>query len=130
MEQNREPRKIPTYIGLWQKKKKKNDRPVNKQYKNNYLSTWKKYKTRIISTGVPTVAQRVKNLTTVAWVSAVAQVWSSAQFIGLKDLALSELWLRFSLWLRNVHMPWVQPYKKKKKKKLEFPLWYSGNEPD
>ena len=30
-----------------------------------------------------------------------------------KDLALSLLWLRLDLWLRNFHMTWVQPKKKR-----------------
>ena len=67
--------------------------------------------------GVPTVMQWVKNLTAVALVTAKAQVVSLAQCSGLKDLALPQLWhrlllwLRFSPWLGNFHMPQVQPYK-------------------
>ena len=57
-----------------------------------------------MSTGVPAVAQWVKNLTTVARVTAEAQVQSLAQHSGLRDLALLQLQLRFDPWPRNFHM--------------------------
>ena len=56
----------------------------------------------------------------------------------VKDLALSQLWHRFQLWLgfdpwpRNLQVWQVQPKKKSRKKKkkeksiLEFLLWLSG----
>ena len=65
-----------------------------------YLQSVKKKKE---STGVPTVAQWVKNPT------AVAQVGSLAWHSGLKDPGLLPLRLGFSPWPRNFHMPWVQP---------------------
>ena len=64
------------------------------------------------------MAQWVKNLTTATQVTAELRVQSLAWHSGLKDLVLQQLWLRFiSLWPGNFHMPWVQPLKKKKKKK-------------
>ena len=55
--------------------------------------------------GVPTVAQWVKNLTAVAWVTAEVWVPSLAWHSGLTDLALLQLqhrsqlwWLRFNPW--------------------------------
>ena len=56
--------------------------------------------------GVPTVTQWIKNLTAAAQV-AVEVVSSQTQQGGLKDLALLQLWLRFSPWPGNFHMPWV-----------------------
>ena len=62
------------------------------------------------------MAQWVKNLTAEAQVTAESWVQSPAQHSGLKYPALlqlqcrSQLWLRFSLWPGNVHMPWVQPF--------------------
>ena len=44
------------------------------------------------------MVQRVKNLTAVAEV----QVQSQARPYGLKDLALPQLWLRFSPWPREL----------------------------
>ena len=44
--------------------------------------------------GVPTVAQWVKNLSAVARVSVEVQVPSPAQYSGLKDLAFLQLQLR------------------------------------
>ena len=49
--------------------------------------------------------------------------WSSLVVQPVKDLVLSLqqfgllLWLRFNLWSGNFHMLWVQPKKKKEKKK-------------
>ena len=57
------------------------------------------------------MAQWVKNLTAGAWVPSLAQC------NGLKGLALLQLQLRFNPWPKNFHMPRVQPFKKKKKKK-------------
>ena len=57
------------------------------------------------------MAQWVKNPTAVAQVSTEAQVQSLAWHSGLKDLELlqlhhrSQLWLRFSPWPWNFHMP-------------------------
>ena len=73
--------------------------------------------------GVPALVQRVKNLIAAALVTKEAWVWSLAQHSGLKDLALlqlwcrSQLWLRFSPWPGNFHMPQMWLGKKKKKKK-------------
>ena len=44
------------------------------------------------------MAQWVKNLTAVGWVTMEAWVQSLAQCSGLKDLALLQLWLRFNPW--------------------------------
>ena len=61
--------------------------------------------------GDPTVAQWVKNLTRAAWVTAEVWVLSPAWHSGLKDPVLLPLscrlllWLRFSLWPGNFHIP-------------------------
>ena len=47
-----------------------------------------------VFSGVPTVAQWVKNLSAVARVSVEVQVPSPAQYSGLKDLAFLQLQLR------------------------------------
>ena len=67
--------------------------------------------------GLPTVLQWVKNPTSVAQVIVEAWVWSLAQYSGLKDLMLPQLqhrllqlWIRFSPWPGNIHMPWPWPY--------------------
>ena len=62
-----------------------------------------------IKIGVPTVVQWVKNLTTVAPITAEVRVQSLAQHGGLKDLVLLQLWLGFDLWPRNFHILWVWP---------------------
>ena len=68
------------------------------------------------------MVQQVKNLTAMAQVAVEAQVQSLARCSGLKDLTLpqlwcwSQLWLRFSLWPGNFHMPRAQPKKKKKER--------------
>ena len=49
--------------------------------------------TDLTSVGVPTVAQWVKNLTAVAWVTVEVQVQSS-WCSGLEDPALQQLWYR------------------------------------
>ena len=49
-------------------------------------------------TGVPAVAQWVKDPTAVAQIAAEAKVQSPAQCSGLKDLALSQLQCRLQLW--------------------------------
>ena len=56
------------------------------------------------------------NLTAVAWVAVEAWVRSPAQYSGLRDVALLQLWLSFNRWPGNSHILWVQPLKKKKKK--------------
>ena len=72
--------------------------------------------------GVPAVAQWVKNLTEVAWVTVEVQVLSPAQCSELKDLALLQLWhwlqqrLRFSPWPGN-SICCACGYKKKKKER-------------
>lgn len=58
-----------------------------------------------------------KNPTAMARIAAKAQVWSLNLHSGLKDMALLQLWLRFTPCPENLHMPWVQPLKKKKKRK-------------
>ena len=74
---------------------------------------------------VPSVAQWVKNLTAAAQVAVEARVRSLAWHDGLKDLVFLQLqgqwqlWLRFTSWPGNFHIPWVQPFKKKKKKDRE-----------
>ena len=45
-------------------------------------------------TGVPAVAQRVKNLTAMAWVTVEVQVRSLDQNSGLKDSALPQVLCR------------------------------------
>ena len=56
--------------------------------------------------------KRVKNATALALVSAKVWVPSLAQYSGLKEPVLLQVWLRFNPWPRNFHMPWVQPFKK------------------
>jgi len=79
---------------------------------------------------LPAVAQWVKNLTAVVWVTVEVQVWSPAWHSGLKVLVLmplhcrSQLWLGFSPWPGNFHMPQVPPLKKKKRQPiLWLPSW-------
>ena len=72
--------------------------------------------------GVPAVAQWIKNQMAESRVTAEVQVPPLAQCSGLKDLALlpwcrSQLQLEFHPWLRNFHIPRVQPLKKKKKER-------------
>lgn len=66
-----------------------------------------------INGGVPTVAQKVKNLTVVARVVTEPRVHSPAQSCGLEDLVVlwlqckSQSWLRFNTWHRYLHLPQV-----------------------
>ena len=55
------------------------------------------------------MAQWVKNLTVAAWVIVEVQVQALAGCNGLKDLALTQLWLRFNPWPGNFHVPQVWP---------------------
>ena len=70
-------------------------------------------------TGIPTIAERVENLTAVALVAVEVLVPSLAWCSGLKDPALpqlrhrSQLPLKLNPWPGNFHMPWW-PFKKKK----------------
>ena len=61
----------------------------------------------MLTTGVPDVAQWVKNLTAVVQVTAEVQVWSLAFLGGLKggDTTLALAW--------NFHKPYMWPLKKK-----------------
>ena len=65
------------------------------------------------------MAQWVKNLTTVAWVTAEVRVQFLSWHNGLKDLTLLQLWHRLQLqigfnpWSWNFHMQWVWPLKTK-----------------
>ena len=79
---------------------------------------------KLLYSGVPTVAQWIKNLTAGAWVTVVAQARSSGHCSGLKDPMLLWLWLGFNPWPRNFHMLWMQA--SKKEKFLEFPLCLSA----
>ena len=69
--------------------------------------------------GVLAVVQWAKNLTAVARVTVEVQVQSLAQCSGFKDSVLPQLWCKSQLQLRfnprpgNIHMPQVQPSKKK-----------------
>ena len=58
------------------------------------------------------MAQWVKNPTPAARVTAEVWVQSPAQYSGLKDPALQQLWLGFNSWPRNFHMLQAQPLKK------------------
>ena len=86
-------------------------------YDSSFLITFKR-----LNLGVPALAQWVKNPTAVARVTVEARVRSLAQHIGLKDPVLkqlqckSKLQLRFNPWPRNVHVSWVQPFKKRKRR--------------
>ena len=60
------------------------------------------------------MVQQVKNPTAVARVTVEVQVQQLAQHSGLKNLSLLKLRLGFNPWLGKSHMPWVQPFKKKK----------------
>ena len=68
------------------------------------------------------MVQWIKNPTVVAQITVDVRDPSPAQSRGLKDPALPQLWHRlplqlgFNPWPRNLHMLWVQPFKKKKKK--------------
>jgi len=64
------------------------------------------------------VAQCIKNLTAAAQVAIEAKVESMAQYSGLKDLVLPQLWLGFNPWARNFHMLWVQPLNQQKQGKF------------
>ena len=70
----------------------------------------------------------------VQWVNDLACLWGSAGSIPslvqwVKDLALLQLWCRWQLWLRfspwpgNLHMPQVWPKKKKRKKRRRIQHW-------
>ena len=48
--------------------------------------------------------------------------------LPLLAMAQSLMCCGFEPWPRNFCMPWVWP--KKKEKKMHFPLWLRGNEPD
>ena len=67
------------------------------------------------------MVQWIKNPTVVAQITVDVRDPSPAQSRGLKDPALPQLWHRlplqlgFNPWPRNLHMLWVQPFKKKKK---------------
>ena len=69
----------------------------------------KKKEEKEIFPGVPTLAQYVGNPIAVARVKAEAQFGSLAQRSEFKDLALSQLWLRFNPCPRNFHMLQAQP---------------------
>ena len=57
--------------------------------------------------GFHPVVQQVKNPTAGARVTTEVQVHSPAWHSGLKDLAVSQLWLGFNPWPGNFHTPWV-----------------------
>ena len=65
--------------------------------------------------GVSAIVQWVKKLILAAWVAMEAQVLATGQCRGLKDLVLLrhrlQLWLGFSPWSGNFHMPWVWSFK-------------------
>ena len=63
------------------------------------------------------MAQWVKNLITAAWVAV--EEWVPSLASGLKDLALPQLWLRFSPWPKNFQYAWGVAIKKIKKGKLK-----------
>lgn len=75
----------------------------------------------ISNSGVPTLAQQVKNSTKAAWITAEVQVCSLAWYSRLKDMTLPQLpcmlqlWLALSPWHRNFHVLMVQTLKKQKK---------------
>ena len=70
------------------------------------------------------MGQWVENLTSVAQVAVETWVLPPARHSGLKDPVLpqllrrSQLWLGFSPWPRNFHMPWVWLVKKRRRCKL------------
>ena len=72
------------------------------------------------------MAQWVKNLTAVAWVTVEVQVQSPAHCSGLKDLALPQLWHRWQLQLKfnpgpeNFCIPEAQLWRKEWKGNREF----------
>ena len=84
------------------------------------LKTWNTLEVKSVNSGVPAVAQWVKNPTAVVWV-AETQVRSPTWSSGLKDLALPQLQCRLQLQLRfipeagNFHMLRAWPLKKKKR---------------
>ena len=68
----------------------------------------------------------VKDSTAVAWVSVEALVQSLTHYSGLKDLALPQLWLRFTPWPGNFHVLRVKNKTQKTVHFQEFPSWLSG----
>ena len=79
-------------------------------------TTWEHfYELKENTERVSAVAQRGKNLTAAARVTAEVWVQSLARHSGLKDLALPQLWHRsqlrlgFNPWARNFHMSGVWP---------------------
>ena len=64
------------------------------------------------------MVQWVKNPPVLTQVAPEAQVQSLAGHSGLKDPVLQQLWQRLQLWLgfstwpREFHMPWLQPLNK------------------
>ena len=75
------------------------------------------------------MAQWVKNPTAVAWIAAEVQIQPPAQHSGLKDKVLLHLWIGVNPWPGNFHMLWVQPFKKKKKKKILSQLTWAQLSP-
>ena len=72
---------------------------------------------RMQITSIPTVAQWVKNLTADTWITADVRVPFPACRNGLKDHAMPQLWLRFSLGPQG--LPCASGVEKKKKRERE-----------
>ena len=70
-----------------------------------FLTSTKTY----IITGVPEVAEWVKNPTAVAWVAEKAWVQSPGGHSGLKNPALLQLWCKLQLWLGFNPWAWECP---------------------
>ena len=72
------------------------------------LSYWEiiniRHYIKLKCTGVPAVAQWVKNLTAMTSVSAEAWVQSLAQHSGLKHLVLLQVWCKLQLLFRSVQI--------------------------
>ena len=75
------------------------------------------------------MAQWVKNpacSSSAAWVAAEAWGLIPGLALWVEELALPHLWCRLQLWVRfspwpgNFHMPQAQPLKKKKKRKKKL----------
>ena len=96
----------------------------------NLLSAWKHsmciYFQLKKTQGVPAVAQWIKNLTAVVWVTAEVQAQFPAQSSGLKDLMLPQLQLRFTP-CPGTSICCGKPLKKKKKKTQADNLVAMGN---
>ena len=89
--------------------------------------TWKMFlnvsKPSLLSAHLDGFPSRAHSHVTTFWLKKYSIIGVPTAAPWVKDLALPELWyrlqlwLRFSSWTRNFHMPWVQPKKKGRTRK-------------